>query len=66
MKNVIDKINLKIDDLNLNLQNYEQVIDLTLAEIPKDIRSMNNSNFNNSSSRQYTDRTYAQHMIKNT
>lgn len=26
---------------------------MTLQEIPKDIRSMNNSNFNNSSSRQY-------------
>ena len=51
MKSAIDKINLKIDGLKDNLNCYEQNIDLTLKEIPKDIRSMNNSNFNNSSSR---------------
>jgi len=51
--NAIEKINLKIDGLNQNLENYQQEIDLTLEEIPRDIRSMNNSNFNNSSSRQY-------------
>lgn len=52
---VIDKIHLKIDDLRDNLVNYEQKIDLTLKEIPPypagDIRSLNNSNFNISSSR---------------
>jgi regulatory protein YycI of two-component signal transduction system YycFG len=50
---------LKIDGLKDNLNCYEKNIDLTLKEIPKDIRSMNNSNFNNSSSRyqnQETDR----------
>lgn len=41
----IDRINLKIDDLNRNLMAYEQNVDLTLKEIPKDIRSnLNSSN----------------------
>ena len=35
--------------MNNNLHNYEHVIDETKKEIPKDIRSMNTSNFNSSS-----------------
>ena len=53
MDSVIDKIHLKIDDLRDNLVNYEQKIDMTLKEIPQqvDIKSLNNSNWNISSSR---------------
>ena len=49
MKETIDKINLKIDDLKDNLQNYKYKIDYTMREIPSDIKSMNQSNFNHSS-----------------
>lgn len=35
--------------MNSNLQNYEQVIDQAKQEIPKEIRSLNTSNFNSSS-----------------
>ena len=51
VKETIDKITSKIDDLRDNLVCYEQKIDLTLQEIPRDIRSVNNSNFNLSSAR---------------
>lgn len=51
VKDTIDKINSKIDDLRENLVCYEQKIDLTLKEIPRDIRSVNNSNFNPNSAR---------------
>ena len=55
VKDTINKITSKIDNLRENLVCYEQKIDLTLKEIPKDIRSVNNSNFNLSSARnQYT------------
>lgn len=51
VRDTIDKINSKIDHLKDNLVSYEQNIDLTLKEIPRDIRSVNNSNFNLSSAR---------------
>jgi hypothetical protein len=46
IENAIERINLRIDDLNQNLENYEQKVDLTLKEIPKDIRSNLNSSKN--------------------
>ena len=55
VNDTINKITSKIDNLRDNLVCYEQKIDLTLKEIPRDIRSVNNSNFNLSSARnQYT------------
>lgn len=65
----IAKITSKIDDLRENLVSYEQKIDLTLKEIPRDIRSLNNSNFNLSSARyHYTglenqDATYESQLL---
>ena len=53
MQQTIANITNKIDDLRDNLVCYEQKIDLTLKEIPRDIRSLNNSNFNLSSARNY-------------
>ena len=55
IETAIERINLKIDDLNKNLMNYEQNVDLTLKEIPKDIRS----NFNSSKNPTDTNRTGA-------
>ena len=49
----IAKITFKIDNLRENLVCYEQKTDLTLKEIPKDICSLNNSNFNLSSARNH-------------
>lgn len=53
MHDTIAKITSKIDDLRNNLVCYEQKIDLTLKEIPNDICSLNNSNFNLSSARNH-------------
>ena len=57
----IDKINLKIDYLSSNLNNYATNIEQTMNEIPKDIRSIKSMN---TSSRQCvpgidTDRTFS-------
>ena len=52
LREAIQNITMKIEDLRENLLDFESKIQGTLKEIPKDVRSYNNnSNFNASSSR---------------
>ena len=44
VESAIDKINLKIDYLSSNLNNYTSNIENTMKEIPKDIRSIRSMN----------------------
>ena len=41
VETAIDKINLKIDDLNKNLANFSTGVQDIVNEIPRDIRSIN-------------------------
>jgi t-SNARE complex subunit (syntaxin) len=49
IRNAVDSINLKIDQLNQNLVSYEEKIDQVRNLIPRDLPSVSNSLLNRSS-----------------